>query len=77
LLLSYIRRKRWEFEQQAAAVGQMLTGKTPAQPATTAPGAAAPAPGGLERSRSGKVFKRVSASQLMNVVQARRVPAQG
>jgi hypothetical protein len=57
------------------AYGDALTGKGKTRPSAT--GTAAPAQGGLERSRTGKVFKRVSASQLMNVVQARRLPAQG
>jgi hypothetical protein len=82
LVDAYVRRKRWEFDQQAIAVlnayGDALTGK--GQPRPTTPAAATPgtpARGGLERSRSGKVFERVSAAQLLHVVEARVLPPQG
>jgi hypothetical protein len=78
---AYVRRKRWEFQEQAEAVinayGDALSGKGKTRPPAGAPSTAAPTQGGLERSRTGKIFKRVSASQLMNVVEARRLPPQG
>jgi hypothetical protein len=60
------------------AYGDALSGKGTPRPAAPTPAAAATSGRtGLERSRTGKVFERVSASKLMQVVEAKRLPPQG